>query len=91
MKDTPLITCPSCMEQTLQRVPTLPHFKEYDVPIEMHSLACAHPDDVRDFKIRNPNIQCSDDPAHPLFGVPVVKSRNEKLSVLKKEGWQENN
>lgn len=91
--DEALTRCPSCEAEAYGRVPTVPHtdMAEFHKPIEMHSIGLCHPDDIREFKRRHPDVQMSDDPSHPLYGVPVARSRKEKLAVLKAEGFEEKN
>lgn len=60
-------------------------------PIEMMSIALDNEDEIAAFRQRNPGTEISDRRGDPLFGVPVVKSRGEKLRVLDKEGFQETN
>lgn len=86
-------TCPVCSNETYSRQVCVPRTmnREYDKPLEMHSLALNHDDDIRAFLGRNPGVQCSLDPADPNYGVPVARSRAEKLSILKAEGWEERN
>lgn len=91
IRDEPLEWCPACQKHTLSRVPALPHtsHKEFSDPIEMHSIALNHPDDIRAFQQRNPDVRISTNTRDPLYGVPIARSRHEKLGILKKEGWQE--
>lgn len=91
--DAPFDVCPHCESDQYHRVPCLPNtpHMEFDRPVEMHSLALCHHDDIADFKRRHPDVQCSDNPRDPLYGVPVATSRHEKLRVLQKEGWVEKN
>lgn len=85
--------CPICNSDKFHRVPCLPNtpHTEYCDPIEMHSIALCHHDDIQAFKQRHPNVTCSDTPDDPLYGVPIAHSRKEKLDILKGEGWEERN
>jgi hypothetical protein len=60
-------------------------------PIEMLSVALDDEQGIREFKQRNPDVECSMDRSSPHFGVPMARTRQEKLSVLKNEGFAENN
>lgn len=60
-------------------------------PIKMLSIAVDNEEEVDEFRRRNPGTEISRDRASPDFGVPVVKSRKEKLRVLKAEGFVETN
>lgn len=93
IKDQPLTECPECGLSVYHRVPTVPHtdMQEFAEPIHMHSIGLCHDDDIKAFKQRNPGVQISEDPNDPLHGVPIAKSRKEKLSILKIEGWEERN
>ena len=87
--------CPKCgepMVRNLQAEAAGPHLdREFRKPIEMHSLGLAHPEDIRAFKQRNPGVDISDDPDDELYGVPIARTRKQKLSILKSEGFHENN
>ena len=92
IRDEKLSECPVCRGNYEKRVcQTTTTMKEYKKPIEMHSIALTHQDDIEAFCRRNPGIQCSTDPRDELYGVPVVKTRHEKTKVLKTEGWAERN
>jgi len=58
-------------------------------PIELYSIGLNTKSEIQEFAKRNPNTQISQDRRDPLFGIPVVKSRSEKLRVLNNEGFQE--
>lgn len=60
-------------------------------PIEMMSIAVDSPEEVQAFRQRNPGVEISDVAGDPLFGVPIAKSRREKLRILEKEGFVETN
>lgn len=91
MEDPHLIDCPKCRQPSYKRRPCLAHtsHKEYSKPIEMFSIALDHEDEIREFQRRNPEAQISTNRNDPLFGVPIARSRHEKLAILEKEGYQE--
>ena len=60
----------------------------YKKPIEMFSVA-VDPEDISAFRQRNPGVDVAE--KGPLTGVPIARSRTEKLSILKNEGFHENN
>ncbi|KKL89128.1 hypothetical protein LCGC14_1917800 [marine sediment metagenome] len=93
IKDESIKVCPICGSPTYHRVPTLPNtpMKEFQTPIEMNSVAMTYHQDIVDFKRQNPDVECSHDPKDPLYGVPIAKSRQEKLKVLDKVGFCEKN
>lgn len=88
-----LSVCPKCQRPAYLKQVSLPHtdLKEFHTPIEMYSVAEEDLGKIRDLKRRCPDADISDDPANPLYGVPVARSRKAKLQVLKANGFQEIN
>lgn len=80
-------------ERTIQRpkVRTLYGEGSDTKPIEMMSVALDNDDEIADFRKRNPGTEISSKRGDRLYGVPVVKSRSEKMRVLKAEGFVEKN
>lgn len=60
-------------------------------PIEMLSIALDNEDEIDEFRQRNPGTEISRDRRSASFGVPIAKSRTEKLRMLKNEGFVETN
>ena len=60
-------------------------------PIEMMSIAVDSEEEVDAFRRRNPGVEISRDRDNRNFGVPIAKSRSEKLRVLQNEGFIETN
>ena len=60
-------------------------------PIRMLSIAVDSEEEVDAFRARNPGVEISRDRGSPLFGIPIAKSRSEKLRILGKEGYVERN
>jgi putative FmdB family regulatory protein len=90
IREDSLVTCPKCAEDSLRRLISTPKVEtEYVKPIEMHSIGMAFEEDIRDFKRKNPDMDCSEDPNDPLFGVPIARTRKQKLNALKSIGWEE--
>lgn len=56
-------------------------------PVRMESIGLSHPDDIAEFRQRNPGVQISSDLNDPDYGVPIVYSRSEKKRVLEREGF----
>jgi len=85
--------CPLCGEASMEKVPTLTHtdLREFHTPIEMYSVAVENIQDVRELQRRCPDADISDDPADPMYGVPIARSRKAKLQVLKASGFEETN
>lgn len=84
------VCCPKCNYGML-RVPSLPHtdLQEFHKPVELYSIALEDLGEVRAFKQRCPDVDMSDDPADPLYGVPVARSRKAKLQALAAAGFEE--
>lgn len=78
------VRCPECGNLTYARqidaVQT--DLKDYQKPIEMHSVAATSPDELR--QLQKTGVEIRD-------GVPIARNRKEKLSVLKAVGYKENN
>jgi hypothetical protein len=60
-------------------------------PIEMMSIALDTEEEIQEFRARNPGVEISDNREDRAFGVPIAKSRAEKLRILEKEGFVETN
>ncbi len=60
-------------------------------PIEMMSIALDNEDEIQEFRQRNPGTEISSNRNDRNFGVPIAKSRTEKLRVLEREGFVESN
>lgn len=87
MADAPLDRCPACGGRYARQVsrPSGAMTREYRTPIEMHSIAVTGDDEIRAFRRRNPGAEITHD------GVPIARTRQEKLRILKNEGFQERN
>jgi len=59
--------------------------------IEMMSIAMENPQEIRDFARRCPDVQISEDPKDPNYGIPVARNRKAKVQALKAAGYQEIN
>lgn len=73
------------------RVPALTHtdMKEFHRPIEMHSIGMHDPQEIADFRRQNPDIEVSTDPRSDLYGVPIARTRRDKLRALATAGFEE--
>lgn len=80
-------------ERTVQAFRPVTNFGEGNgcEPIEMMSIAVDSPEEIVSFRQRNPGVEISDVPGDPRFGIPVARSRREKLRILEKEGFVETN
>jgi len=63
----------------------------FRTPIEMYSIAMEDPGEIQAFKRDCPDVDVSDDPNDPLFGVPVARNRQQKLAALDAAGFEEKN
>ena len=93
MREESFKACPGCGSGDCHRIPAptnTPH-RQYQTPIEMHSVGMCHPEEIEAFKRALPGVPCSNDVKDPSYGVPFARSRAEKLAVLKYTGYQENN
>jgi len=78
-----LTLCPVCGEDAYRRVPVTTSGameRQYQKPIEMHSVATDNPAEIR--SLRDAGVEVRD-------GVPIARTRKEKLTVLKKMGFRE--
>lgn len=65
------------------------HTGVYHKPIEMHSVALHTPEEIAEFRKKAPDVEISADPAHPAYGVPVARTRSQKLQALRATGFEE--
>lgn len=80
-------TPPEIMVRQVSRVHT--DLQEFATPIELHSIGCTSVDQIRE--MQRAGVTISDDPADPLYGTPIARSRHEKLKALKVAKFQEAN
>lgn len=87
------VECPKCLHPAYRREVAAPatDIRPFNKPIEMQSIGMGHPGDIRDFQRRNPDVPIATNPKHPLYGVPIARTRKEKTTILRNEGFQENN
>lgn len=90
--EAPKVEC-KCCQYPMTRQVAMPHtpMQEYATPIEMFSIAMSSLEEVREFKQRCPDVDCNDDMDHPDFGLPIARSRHQKLQALKAAGYAETN
>lgn len=60
----------------------------YDKPIDMYSIAMNH-NEIEDFRRKCPGVEVPT--SGPMMGVPVVRTRSEKMRALKAAGFEEQN
>jgi hypothetical protein len=91
MKTPARLECPICWEDAYERQVSLPHtdLQEFSKPIEMFSVAMESLEEIRAFKAKCPDLDLSDDPASPDYGLPIARTRKAKLQALAAAGYQE--
>ena len=91
MKDPHLTECPACGAAAYERRPTLPHsdMVEFHKPIEMYSIALNSDEEIRAFQEKCPDVQVSADPRDDMYGVPIARTRKDKLSAMAAMGYEE--
>lgn len=92
--DDSIIACPICGEQDPlinHKVPQLPHTDmiEFARPIEMLSIALNTDDEILEFKQKCPDIDISLDPTSINYGIPIARTRKQKLQALDAVGFVE--
>lgn len=80
--------CPVC-SQSMDKQVSLPHtdMKDYLEPIVMHSVGCNSWEEIREIQRKCPDVQISDDPNNPDFGVPIARNYAQKKAVLAATGF----
>jgi putative FmdB family regulatory protein len=94
MHESPLLTCPKCGHYApYHKVPTLSgtDLKEFHTPIELYSVAMETDQEIREFKAKCPDVEVATDPHDPMYGVPIARSRKQKLQALEASGFVETN
>lgn len=92
IRDEPLTECPVCKSAYKRTITTFgTGNKLFKKPIEMMSIALEEPGEIREFQRRNPDVKIETNEAHPLYGIPIAHSREEKMRILRAEGFQEKN
>lgn len=93
MASEPLHVCPACYQPTYCKQVSLPHtdLKEYHTPIDMFSIAMESDDEIREFMRKAPDVEVCTDPDSDVYGIPIARSRHQKLQALKAAGYVETN
>ena len=91
MREDHLTVCPACGSDTYDRQVSLPHtdMKEFHKPIEMYSIGLTDDEEIKAFKRQAPDVYVDMNPKSELYGVPIAKSRKQKLSALAATGCVE--
>ena len=84
MADSPLEQCPKCGEPGYKRRPSLPHSDmiDFHTPIQMYSIALNDDDEIRAFKRKAPDVYVETDPKSEMYGIPIARTRKQKLEAL---------
>jgi len=79
-----LTECPKCKRAQFHRVPCLAHtdLKEFGTPIELYSIALNDDEEIKEFMRKAPGVEVATDPADPMYGIPIARSRKQKLQAL---------
>ena len=93
IRDDRLTICPKCGKDTYQKMVSLPHtdLKEYHTPIEMYSIGLNDEAEIRAFKQQCPDVEVSEDLNDEMWGIPIARTRKQKLAALKAIGFEEKN
>lgn len=80
--------CPAC-DGVMHRLPALFHsdMVAFHRPIEMFSIASEDPAEIR--RMKEAGVEVSDDPTREDYGVPIARTRKDKLRALKAVGFVE--
>lgn len=91
MADPLLSVCPECEQQTYRKRPSLPHSDmiEFNKPVELYSIALNDDDEIREFKRKAPDVHVDPDPRSEMYGVPIARTRKQKLDALSAMGHVE--
>lgn len=83
--------CPKCGAAAYEKQVSVGRAKnaEFHKPVEMYSIGMEDIDEIREFKRAAPDVDCSDDPNHPMYGVPIARTRQAKLQALSAAGFEE--
>lgn len=98
MKDADAIgtkaVCPKCGRPQYVRLIAVVNTDAqlFDKPIEMLSIALNDDAEIAEFRRRTGgNVDVSDDPNHPDYGVPIARNRSQKKTALRAMGFVEQN
>lgn len=80
-----LTKCPKCNQECYTKQITLPStdLREFHTPIEMYSIALNDDEEIKAFKKSAPDVDVSTDPRDEMYGIPIARSRKQKLQALK--------
>lgn len=82
--------CPRCHKNMIRQFPLVhTDLQDFHTPIEMFSVACNTPDEIR--QMQRVGVPISDNPSDPMYGVPIAHNRSEKKKALKAAGFVETN
>lgn len=96
--EAPFVDCPHCVGLhggvvAMCRQVSVPHtsMQEFHKPIEMFSIAMDSDEEIKAFKRKAPDVDVNTDPNHPDYGLPIARSRHQKLQALQAAGYHETN
>ena len=85
-------TVPVCCKQPMNRDyaadadPRRRPTQEFQKPIELYSIAL-NPEEIPDFRRLCPGVEVAD--TGPLMGIPIARTRQQKLRALRTMGFEE--
>lgn len=91
MADPHIEQCPKCNGQTYCKRPSLPHSDmiEFHKPVELYSIALNDDEEIKAFKRKAPDVYVETDPRSEMYGIPVARTRKQKLDALQAMGHVE--
>lgn len=88
-----LTICPKCQkpDYSKQIAQVATDLREFHTPIEMYSIALDYDEEIKAFKKLAPDVDISLDQKDPMYGIPIARSRKQKLQALKATEYTELN
>lgn len=90
-ESAPVENCPVCGKLEYIKQIGLPSTdrKAFSKPIEMYSVALDTDEEIKAVRDKCPDVKISMDQNDEMYGIPIAKTRNDKLKVLKAMGYVE--
>lgn len=90
MSFTGTVICQACGAE-MHKIPAVSRARapEFHTPIEMYSVALNDDGEIAAFKQHAPDVDVATDPADPMYGIPIARTRHQKLQALKAVGFTE--
>lgn len=55
----------------------------------MYSIAASTDEEIASFRNKCPDVEISSRSSDPMYGIPIARSRRDKLQALKAVGFEE--